>query len=150
MEAVFEAYPEELRVKLIRLRQLIFETASRIAGVGPLEETLKWGQPSYLTPQSKSGTTIRIDRIKSAPGQIGMFVHCQTSLISRYRELYPDVLSFDGKRAIKIDQNEQLPEEVLRHCIAMALTYHLNKKQYQDMASYQWRSAWPISSGESS
>ncbi len=131
VQAVFDAYPAELKPKLIHLRQLIFETASKIEGVGSLEETLKWGQPSYLTHQTKSGTTIRIDRIKSTPGQYGMFFHCQTSLISTYRALYPDVLSYDGNRAIKFDQDEELPEQVLRHCIAMALTYHLNKRRDQ-------------------
>ena len=64
VEQVFRGYPNELRAKLMRLRQLIFEAAAGLEGVGPLDETLKWGQPSYLTSQSKSGTTIRVDQIK--------------------------------------------------------------------------------------
>ncbi|NQU58191.1 MAG: DUF1801 domain-containing protein, partial [Rhodospirillales bacterium] len=75
VENVFKAYPEKLKRKLMSLRQLIFDTALEIERVGPLEETLKWGQPSYLTQQTKSGTTIRIDQIKSEPGHYGMFVH---------------------------------------------------------------------------
>ena len=61
---VFENYPKAVRSKLLFLRQLIFETAERTQGVGELEETLKWNQPSYLTPETKSGSTIRIGRLR--------------------------------------------------------------------------------------
>ena len=127
VEGVFAAYPDTLRRKLMALRRLIFDTAAEIENVGPLAETLKWGQPSYLTRHSGSGTTIRIDRIKSQPEHYGMFVHCQTSLISTYRELYGDVLKLDGKRCINLDQRRDPPRAVMRHCIALALTYHLDK-----------------------
>ncbi len=126
---VFDAYPADLKSRLLRLRQLIFETAAEMDRVGPLEETLKWGQPSYLTATSKSGTTIRIDQIGSETGQYGLFVHCQTTLIPTFRDFYPEELSYDGKRAILFDVNEDPPVEPLRHCIALALTYHLDKKR---------------------
>ena len=129
VEEVFRAYPGELRAKLMRLRQLIFETAWGLEEVGPLEETLKWGQPSYLTSQSKSGTTIRVDQNKSKPGQYCLFVHCQTSLLATYREFYADVLRFDGKRCVEFDVAEDPPEDALRHCIELALTYHRNKRR---------------------
>lgn len=118
----------------MRLRQLIFETAAEMDRVGPLEETLKWGQPSYLTSKSKSGTTIRIDQIGSEHGQYSLFVHCQTTLISTFRDFYPEELSYDGKRAIVFDVNEDPPENPLRHCIALALTYHLDKKNGKSAA----------------
>ncbi len=129
VKKVFDAYPQKLKPKLLHLRQLILDTASETEGVGQLEETLKWGQPSYLTPISKSGTTIRIDQIKSNPEQYGIFVHCQTTLISTYREMYSDVLSFDGNRCVTLDLNEDPSDEVLRHCFELALTYHQKKKK---------------------
>ena len=49
--AVFNNYPENMRKKLMFLRELIFDTAAATEGVGKLEETLKWGEPSYLTPK---------------------------------------------------------------------------------------------------
>lgn len=131
VESVFAAYPEKLKTKLLQLRQLIFETASELESVGPLEETLKWGQPSYLTSQSGSGTTIRIDRIAKHDGRYGLFVHCQTSLLESYRELYPDVLTYEGKRCIEFDAEEDPPRDVLKNCIALALTYHLKDKRDQ-------------------
>jgi hypothetical protein len=127
--AVFEAYPPAVRKRLIRLRDLIFETAAATEGVGAIEETLKWGQPSYLTPETKSGTTIRIDRLKSDEGRYAMFFHCQTRLVDTFREIFRDDLAFEGNRAIILDAADELPEDALRHCIAMALTYHLNKKK---------------------
>jgi len=113
----------------MRLRQLIFETAAGLEGVGPLDETLKWGQPSYLTSQTKSGTTIRVDQNKSKPDQYCLFVHCQTSLLATYREFYADVLRINGKRCVEFNVDEDPPEDALRHCIELALTYHHHKRR---------------------
>ena len=127
--AVFDGYRPEVKARLLRLRDLIFKTAVETEGVGALEETLKWGQPSYLTPETKSGSTVRIGKLKSDDGGIAMFFHCQTSLVETFREIYRDELAFEGNRAIVLPAGGGLPEEALRHCIAMALTYHLNKKK---------------------
>jgi hypothetical protein len=110
------------------LRKLILQTARETAGVGPLEEALKWGQVSYLTSESKSGSTIRIDQAKEAAGQTAIYFHCQTNLVETFRELYPE-LRFSGNRGILLDASEKLPEPALRHCVALALTYHLNKRR---------------------
>jgi hypothetical protein len=89
---------------------------------------LKWGQPSYLTAETGSGSTIRIDRVKSADNQVAVFFHCQTDLVETFRELYPK-LSYSGNRAILLDADKKLPEAELRHCVALALTYHLRKRK---------------------
>ena len=68
MEAVFDGYPRAVKAKLLALRRLIFDTAKTTKGVGTLEETLKWGQPSYRTTETRSGSTIRIDRVKPGAG----------------------------------------------------------------------------------
>jgi hypothetical protein len=127
--AVFSAYPKPVNAKLLALRRLIFDTAKKTNGVGRLEETLKWGQPSYLTPETKSGSTIRIDQIKSATNKYAIFFHCQTDLVETFRELYPSEFSYEGNRCILLDAAEKLPEPALRHCVALALTYHLNKRK---------------------
>jgi hypothetical protein len=56
-----------------------------------------------------------------------MFFHCQTDLVDTFRELYPK-LSYSGNRAILLDAGKKLPEAELRHCVALALTYHLRKR----------------------
>lgn len=128
VRAVFESYPEPVRSKLMALRNVIFDTAASTAGVGRIEEALKWGQPSYLTSSTRSGSTIRIDQIKDTPGKLGLYFHCQTSLVETFRSHYSDRLRFEGNRCIVLDAAEPLPESALRHCIAIALTYHLRKK----------------------
>lgn len=128
VEAVFEAYPGPIRTRLRALRRLILTTAKSTEGVGALKETLKWGQPSYLTAETGSGSTIRIDQVKSAAGQYAIYFHCQTNLVETFRELYPE-LRFSGNRAILLDASEALPEAKLRHCVALALTYHLKKRK---------------------
>jgi hypothetical protein len=128
VSAVFSSYPKPINAKLLALRRLIFDTAKMTEGVGRLEETLKWGQPSYLTPETKSGSTIRIDQIKSAGNQYAIYFHCQTDLVETFRELYPSEFSYEGNRCILLDAAEKLPEPALRHCVALALTYHLIKK----------------------
>ena len=98
VDAVFDAYPKPVKAKLLALRRLIFDTAKATKGVGALEETLKWGQPSYLTPETKSGSTIRIDQVKAEAGQYAVYFHCQTDLVETFRELYPE-LRYGGNRA---------------------------------------------------
>ena len=127
VDQVFDACPEPARTRLKSLRRLILDTARETEGVGAIEEALKWGQPSYLTAESGSGSTIRIDRMKSADNQVAVFFHCQTDLVATFRELYPE-LSYSGNRAILLDAGKKLPEAELRHCVALALTYHLRKK----------------------
>jgi hypothetical protein len=64
---VFNRYPKKMKQKLMKLRELIFDVAAKTKDVGRLEETLKWGEPAYLTSESKSGSLIRIDVKKSNP-----------------------------------------------------------------------------------
>lgn len=125
--AVFDAYPSPLRQRLLELRALILKTAGEIDGVGEIEETLKWGQPSYLTPKSKSGTTIRIDKDKSAEGGYALYVNCQSDLVEAWRERYPE-MKFLGSRSLHFSSDDELPLGAVKHCIGMALTYHARKK----------------------
>jgi hypothetical protein len=120
------AYPPAARKQLGALRKLILDTAKKTEGVGAIEETLKWGQPSFLTPQTKSGTTIRIAATKT--GGTAMYFHCQTNLVETFRKLYPKDFIFEANRALHFDAKKKLPEEALRHCIALALTYHARKR----------------------
>ena len=126
---VFDAYPKATRTKLLALRKLIFDTAARTSGVGELEETLKWGQPSYLTSATKSGSTIRIDGIKGDDTRYAVYFICHTNLVDRFRELYRGKLRFEGNRSVVLDLKEPLPVEELGHCIALALTYQLDKRK---------------------
>ena len=127
--AIFSRYPARIRTKLMFLRQLIFDVAHETKGVGELEETIKWGQPSYLTSQSKSGTAIRLDQVKLKPGVYAIYVHCQTPLIATFKEMYGSDFTYEKNRAIHFRQCDKIPVKKLRQFIAMALTYHLDSKE---------------------
>jgi Domain of unknown function (DU1801) len=124
VEAVFRAYPKPVGAKLLILRQLIFDVARQTPGVGKLQEALRWGQPSYLTPDTGSGSTIRIDKIKNESTKYAMYFHCQSGLVESFRELYSGEFKFAGNRSLVFDVADELPLEALRHCISLALTYH--------------------------
>ncbi len=125
--AAWESFPQELAEKLILLRRLILDVASSDPDIGPLEETLKWGEPSFLTAATGSGTTVRINRHRKSADTYAFYVHCQTDLIERYKQLYGDTLTFDGNRGVLFDSKGELPFDAVKHCIAMALTYRLRR-----------------------
>lgn len=127
IRAVFKGYSPAVRETLLTVRRMILGVAASIPDVGPLEETLKWGQPSFLTSASKSGTTIRIDRLSKTDHRPALFVSCQTDLIENFKAAYPDSFAYQGKRAIILSPDGPIPEEALRHCIALALTYKKRK-----------------------
>ncbi|VAW68675.1 FIG01062417: hypothetical protein [hydrothermal vent metagenome] len=118
---VFNQYPAPLRQKLLLLRQLLLETAAGLADDNELQETLKWGEPAY---QTKNGSTLRMAWKKSAPQQFALYFHCKTKLVDTFRELYHDVLCFEGNRAIVFNKNDVIPVDEIKHCILLSLTYH--------------------------
>jgi len=121
VDEVFNQYPVYIQEKMLFLRKLVIDTASETEGIDRLEETLKWGEPAYLT---KTGSTIRMDWKKSSPQQYALYFHCKTRLIDTFRELYGDSLRFDGNRAIVFKENDEIPVDVVKHCILLSLTYH--------------------------
>jgi hypothetical protein len=124
----FATFPAGVRPKLRALRTLIYTTARRTPGVGPLEETLKWGQPSYLTTASKSGSTIRLDAVRAVPGRYALYFYCQTTLVAAFREKFGATFRYEGNRALLFDTATPFPAPELTACIALALTYHLQKR----------------------
>lgn len=122
VERAFAAFPAAERQGLLALRRLIFEVAASTAGVGPLQEALKWGQPAYLTPKTKSGSTIRLGLPKS--GGFALYTHCQTSLISDFQAIFPDDFAYEGNRAVHFRDSAGLETDKIALLIRNALTYH--------------------------
>ena len=123
--AVFAALSAQTRNRLIELRALIFDVAAETDGVGELQETLKWGQPAYLTPETKSGSTLRLGIPKQ--GGVAIYAHCQTTIISNFEGLFPGEFDIEGNRAVRFAEDAELPIEQLGFLIRYALTYHLRK-----------------------
>jgi len=127
VENTFKDYPENIRDRLLQIRELIFNIAGKSNEIGKIEETLKWENPSYLTGKPKSGTTIRLSGLTSLEHKYAISVHCQTTLISEFKEAFSD-LEFEGNRSIILDIREKLPTEAIERFVYLALTYHYRKK----------------------
>jgi len=130
--AVFDTYPGNMKSKLLYLRKLIYETASAIEAVGEIEETLKWGEPSYLTQKSKTGSTVRIAWKESQEQYYSIFFKCTANLVPAMKERFPDSFRFGGDRSIDFLLEDEVPVEDLKQCIGLALTYHKNKNIERD------------------
>ncbi len=128
VDRVFASYPPKIRRRLRAVRKLILDAAKSTEGVGKLEETLKWGEPAYLTSETKSGSTIRIAWKAAMPDQYAVYFNCQTKLVESFRRQFPDAFEFEGNRALVFDADEDFSDEPLRTCFVAALTYHRAKK----------------------
>lgn len=127
VDKVFSGYPKDVREKLLTVRALIFATAKSIPEIGELEETLKWGQPSYLTSESGSGSTIRLDALRNKPGSYAVYFHCQTTLVETFKQRFGSKFRYEGNRALLFTCSDKIPTAELRECFTDALTHHLNK-----------------------
>jgi hypothetical protein len=121
VEAIFANYPDSVRDKMQYLRQLVIETAEETESVNHLEETLKWGEPSFVT---KNGSTLRMDWKEKMPNQYAMYFQCTSRLVDTFRLVFDDKFQFEGKRAIVFQLNRKIPESELKECIKASLIYH--------------------------
>jgi hypothetical protein len=118
---VFDNYPSFVVDQLRSLRKLILNTVQEIEGLDYLEETLKWGEPSYLT---KHGSTLRIDWKKKNPDQYAVYFKCTSKLVPAFKTIFRDKFEYENNRAIVFKLNMKVPERELKLCVKMALTYH--------------------------
>jgi hypothetical protein len=124
----FKHLPSEMKTALMSLRDLVLHTARTTEGVGPIEEALRWDQLSFITTQTKSGSTIRIDALRGDPNRYAVYVHCQSGLVDEFRSRYPIQMTYIDQRCIVFTLGQPLPMAELKHCISLALTHHLRKK----------------------
>jgi len=126
VEEVFANYPDFVQDKLQHLRALVIETAEEMTDVNVLEETLKWGEPSFVT---KNGSTLRIDWKAKTPDQYAMYFQCSSRLVDTFRLVFNHTFQYEGKRAIVFQMNQKIPELELKECIKASLHYHKVKDQ---------------------
>ncbi|WP_342069866.1 DUF1801 domain-containing protein [Yoonia algicola] len=123
--SVFAAFAKTERDMALSLRDLIFDVAQTTPEAGEVEETLKWGQPSYLTPETKSGSTLRIGLAKG--GGVAIFAHCGTDIISTYAATFDKMDQIEGNRAVVFQRANDIVPERLRFLVHHGLTYRLRK-----------------------
>jgi hypothetical protein len=110
-----------------QLKALICQVAAAKPEIGPLEESLKWGEQSFTPAKRNTGSSVRIQ--PRADGDAALMFICHTNLVEEFRGLYPDALRYEGNRAIVLSGEDEPDREALSHCIALALTYKLRKKR---------------------
>ena len=120
----FAAYPPQVKPKMLALRELVLKTAAATPLAGEVEETLKWGEPAYVT-RNKAGSTVRMDWKARSPDTYALYFNCQTQLIERFRSLFPHDFQFEGNRALVFPLNAKLPKDAVAYCVAASFTYHL-------------------------
>lgn len=120
VDEIFAAYPTNVREKMRYLRALVIETAEE-AGIDELHETLKWGEPSYVT---KNGSTLRMDWKEKSPEQYAMYFQCTSRLVDTFRMVFDHKFQYLGNRAIVFQLKQSVPEVELKECIKASLTYH--------------------------
>jgi hypothetical protein len=135
--AVIATYPADIQPRVLAIRALILRTAEENPTVGPLTETLRWGQPSYLPTTPRIGTTIRLGWDQRHPHTYSMYVHCQTSLVDAFGTWHPHVFDLIDNREIRFNADQAVPTDELGHCIELALTYHLARRSAGNPAAQQ-------------
>ena len=121
-------YSSDVRERLSTVRLLVHEAARGTKGVGKVVEALKWNQFSFLTTETGSGSTIRIDGRRDDPDKFAVYFHCQSGLVGDFKQRYPGTFTFEDDRALVFEAGKPLPMAELKHCISLALTHHLRKK----------------------
>lgn len=128
VSAVFDQMPKEARDTLLKVRNFILEVAQDNPHIGPVEETLRWGEPAYITVNKKTGSTLRLG-VERASGHPALFFNCKTKLVEQFRQQFGDDLRYSKNRAVLIDTDVDGIAQELQTCIAAALSYHLRTAQ---------------------
>jgi len=105
------------------LRKLIAEAAAADGRVGPLVESVKWGEASFAPQRANTGSSVRI-RLRDSAVPALMFI-CTTGLVDEFRTIYGDTLTFEGNRALVIDDAAVRHRDAVKHCVVMTLTHKL-------------------------
>ncbi|NNE53876.1 MAG: DUF1801 domain-containing protein [Sulfitobacter sp.] len=106
----------------------LFHGIAQERGVGPLQESLKWGQPAWRPAKPRTGSTLRMDWNEGTPDRLNLFVDCKTDLAARMDDLYPDLAFNDGRRHLAIGLGDPLPEQALAHLAEMTFCYHIARR----------------------
>ncbi len=120
-EAKMINYPDFVRGNMKALRKLVIETAKENPEIENLEETLKWGEPSFVC---KQGSTLRMDWKEKTPDQYQMYFKCTSRLVETFKHVYGDFFEYEKSRAIIFQMDQKIPKKELKKCIRATLMYH--------------------------
>ena len=119
----FDLYPNQVRNRLLEIRELIFAVA-QTESLGEVMESLKWGEPSYTV---KKGSAVRLDWKSQRSESVSVYFNCKTTLVETFREIYPGFFQFVGNRELVLLLSDRMPLHELKVCISLSLRYHTIK-----------------------
>ncbi|WP_299768522.1 hypothetical protein [uncultured Tateyamaria sp.] len=123
-----ENWPDEAQTHFLRLRSIVHDVATS-ADIGPLDESLKWGQPAWRPKRPRVGSTLRVDWSPTTPNRLMAFVDCKTDLAAQMDNRFPQQFHNDGRRALGFDLDAPLDEDAVWQLAHITLTYHRAKRQ---------------------
>jgi len=121
--ATLQSWPDPAQVRFAEIRALILD-AAQDADVGPVEETLKWGQPAWRPKRARTGSTLRLNWHEKSPQTLVLFVDCKTTLSATMREIYPHDFQYESNRALHLQLAARLPDQAIHHLAQLTFTYH--------------------------
>ena len=117
----YNAFPVDVKEKIFRLRDWLIDVSESLEDVTRIEESLKWGEPSY---RSNIGSTIRFYWSEKRPEIIGMYCQCTSLLIPSIKNTFGNAFLYDGNRGVLLDKNGLWDEEKIKQIMIAALRYH--------------------------
>lgn len=116
-------WPAEAQLKFAHIRTLILDVGAD-ADIGPLTESLKWGQPAWRPDRPRTGSTLRLNWSDKLPQTLALFVDCKTTLAADMLAAYPHDFQYESNRAMRMQLNTPLPEGAIAHLAHATFTYH--------------------------
>lgn len=123
----FALWPDIVQQGAMHVRTVCWDVA-KAAETGPLDESLKWGQPAWRPRKPRIGSTLRLGWRGDAPDHLDLYVDCKTDIAARVTDAFPDVFDSDKRRRLTIALDRDLPTDALWHLVHQTLTYHRSKR----------------------
>lgn len=118
-------WPEAAQLRLQAMRALFYDVADT-AKIGPLDESLKWGQPAWRPRRARMGSTVRLNWSEAAPRSLMAYVDCKTDLATQLHSRFPHFPN-DGRRALRFDLGHADTDAAWQLAF-LTFTYHRSKR----------------------
>lgn len=126
IQSVIARWPDAAQRHLLAARARFLDVCAA-ADAGPLDESLKWGQPAWSPRTPRTGSTLRLNWSPQRPDALAAFVDCKTDLASEMSTRFPDQFHNDGRRSLVFELQTPLPSTAIDQLAYLTFTYHARK-----------------------
>ena len=118
-------WPTPVQQRLLSMRGAFHDVAAA-AGIGPLEESLKWGQPAWRPSRARTGSTLRLNWSETTASMLLAYVDCKTDLATQMQIRFPEIPS-DGRRELRFSLDRD-DDDAIWQLAHLTFTYHAAKR----------------------